>query len=182
MDKYIVISDLHGDLTSAKKVQSLAKANPDLKILCLGDVLYHGPRNDFPKDYHPKEVFPILNTLKDRIIAVRGNCDAEVDQMVLEFPIMADDDTIPLGKRNIHMSHGHVYSPDQLPSMNEEDVFLSGHTHIPTANYKDNIYLCNPGSMTLPKEDHPRSYAIIDENAFTIYALDDTVYMQVEFK
>jgi putative phosphoesterase len=180
--KYLVISDIHGDLTGAEILQkAVEQLQPD-RILCLGDILYHGPRNDLPENYAPKKVIPIMNALKDRIIAVRGNCEAEVDQMVLAFPCMADYNVIPMGSMNVFMSHGHIYGPDHLPSLNENDIFLSGHTHIPTAVKKNGIYLLNPGSVSLPKEGHPRTYALLDETGFTIYTVDGTVYMQIKFE
>ena len=139
--KLLVVSDIHGAMAGAELVlDALRTHNPDL-ILCLGDILYHGPRNDLPATYAPKQVIPIMNGLKDRIIAVRGNCEAEVDQMVLEFPVMGDYNILPFLDRKIFMSHGHVYGPAKLPVLNEGDIFLSGHTHIPTAHKKDGIYL-----------------------------------------
>ena len=180
--KYFVISDIHGDASSAAFLQEIVQfVQPD-RILCLGDILYHGPRNDLPEHYAPKKVIPIMNALKDQIIAVRGNCEAEVDQMVLDFPCMADYNVLPFGKQNIFMSHGHIYSPDHLPCLRENDIFLSGHTHIPTAEKKNGIYLLNPGSITLPKGGHPRTYAILDEHSFTIYTMDHNVYMKIDFE
>jgi putative phosphoesterase len=180
--KYLVVSDIHGDLTGAEALQNaVEKVQPD-RILCLGDILYHGPRNDLPANYAPKKVIPIMNALKDKIIAVRGNCEAEVDQMVLDFACMADYNIVPFGANNIFMSHGHIYGPSSLPSLKENDIFLSGHTHIPTAEKKDGIYLCNPGSISIPKNNHPRTYAVLDEDGFFIYTIDGTLYMSIKFE
>lgn len=180
--KYLVVSDIHGALSGAEAVTEAKDYHAVETILCLGDILYHGPRNDLPVDYAPKKVITIMNALKDHIIAVRGNCEAEVDQMVLEFPCMADYNIIPLKNRKVFMSHGHIYSPSHLPTLVKGDIFLSGHTHVPTAKANESgIYLLNPGSVSLPKEGHPRTYGILTENDFTVYTLDHKEYMHVSF-
>lgn len=180
--KYLVISDIHGGRNGAETLLEAMKHHGISTVLCLGDVLYHGPRNDLPQDYDPKTVISLMNSIKDNIIAVRGNCEAEVDQMVLEFSCMADYNIIPFSERKVFMSHGHIYSPDHLPALRPGDIFLSGHTHIPTCNMKDGIYLLNPGSITLPKENHPQTYAVLTEHSFTIYTKTHEVYMQTSFK
>lgn len=179
--KYLVVSDIHGDIVGATSAIEAFQYHHADKILCLGDVLYHGPRNDLPKDYAPKKVIALLNEYANSIVAVRGNCEAEVDQMVLNFPCMADYNIIPEKNRNLFLTHGHIYSPNHLPILAKNDCFLSGHTHIPTCDKKDDIYLLNPGSISLPKQNHPRTYAILDEEAFTIYTLDHQEYMKVTF-
>lgn len=179
--KYLVVSDIHGALSGAEAIVEAKKHHNIEKILCLGDILYHGPRNDLPEDYAPKKVIEIMNGLKDDIIAVRGNCEAEVDQMVLEFPCMADYNAFYMNDTKVFLSHGHIYSPDKLPILKENDIFLSGHTHIPTTDKKNGIYLLNPGSISLPKQNHPRTYAVLSETDFTIYTLDHKQYMHVEF-
>lgn len=178
--KYLVVSDIHGALSGAQAMLEAKEYHNIDTILCLGDILYHGPRNDLPEDYAPKKVIEIMNKQKNNIIAVRGNCEAEVDQMVLEFPCMADYNCIPLQNRKVFMSHGHIYSPNNLPVLNPGDIFLSGHTHIPTAQKNEaGIYLLNPGSISLPKENHPRSYAILDDERFAVYTLDHKEYMSI---
>ncbi|MGM9940583.1 MAG: phosphodiesterase [Bulleidia sp.] len=180
--KYLVISDIHGAAHGMELLlEAKEKHNTDA-VLCLGDILYHGPRNDVPEDYNPKSVIEQINPLSDSIIAVRGNCEAEVDQMVLQFPCMSDLNVLFCGSRKICMSHGHVYSPDNLPAMRKGDVFLSGHTHIPTAYEADGIYLCNPGSASLPKGGHPCSYGILDETGFTVYTAEHVPYMEIDFQ
>lgn len=179
--KYAVVSDIHGDLSGALAFQKACEEIQPDRILCLGDILYHGPRNDLPDAYAPKKVIPIMNSFTDKIIAVRGNCEAEVDQMVLSFPCMADYNVIPFGRQNIFMSHGHIYSPDHLPPLNQNDIFLSGHTHIPTAEQRNGIYLLNPGSISLPKGGHPKTYGILDESGFTVYTIEHSVYLRVIF-
>ena len=180
-EKYLVISDIHGALSGAGVLlDAIAFHKPDV-ILCLGDILYHGPRNDLPESYAPKKVIEIMNHLPLPLIAVRGNCEAEVDQMVLNFAVSADYNILPLGNRIVFMSHGHIYGPDHLPSLKENDIFLSGHTHIPTAEKVNGIYLLNPGSASLPKNNHPASYGLLDEKGFAVYQADHTVYMQIGF-
>ena len=177
-DALLVVSDIHGALSGAEMVLKARKHHDVKEILCLGDVLYHGPRNDLPRDYAPKQVIEIMNSLKDCITAVRGNCEAEVDQMVLSFPVMADYNSLFFHDRRIFMSHGHVYGPNHLPDLPFGTMFLSGHTHIPTAYEKDGLLLCNPGSVSLPKNSHPCTYGLIDETGFTVYTFDHQVYMQ----
>ncbi len=179
--KYLVVSDIHGAYSGAQAILDALNYHNLENILCLGDVLYHGPRNDLPEDYAPKKVIPIMNDLKNNIICVRGNCEAEVDQMVLEFPCMADYNIVPMKNHKVFMSHGHIYSPTNLPTLTENDCFLSGHTHIPTACKENGIYLLNPGSISLPKQNHPRTYAILTDDDFTIYTLDHKEYMKITF-
>ncbi len=179
--KYFVISDIHGSVSAVDFVPQAFESSGADAILCLGDVLYHGPRNDLPSDYAPKQVIEILNPLSDRIIAVKGNCDTEVDQMVLNFPLLATYTSFMLGSHRLFCTHGHTYSPDNLPALRENDVFLSGHTHIPTAEKKNGICLLNPGSAALPKQGHPRTYGILTDNDFTVYTLDHKPYMHIDF-
>ena len=181
MNQYLVISDLHGALDAAKFMEEAAERYSCNRILCLGDILYHGPRNDLPDSYAPKKVSPVMNRFAKHITAVRGNCDAEVDQMVLDFPIRSDCSTFFLGSRAVFMTHGHIYSPEKLPPLREGDIFLYGHTHIPMAEEQQGIYLLNPGSAALPKNGHPRSYGILNETSFTIFTAEHEVYMQIEF-
>lgn len=179
--KYLVISDIHGAFHGVQLMLDAYSHHHCNWILCLGDVLYHGPRNDVPADYAPKKVIEIMNGVKDHITAVRGNCEAEVDQMVLEFPCMSDSNTIFLNQRRVFMSHGHVYAPDHLPALNDGDVFLSGHTHIPTAEIKDGMIFCNPGSASLPKGGYPCSYGILDEHGFAVYDASHQIIMEISF-
>lgn len=174
---FLVISDIHGD---ADAVQLLEKVKADA-ILCLGDLLYHGPRNPLPKAYHPQAVIASLNEHAHKIIAVRGNCDAEVDQMVLHFPITADYNALFLDRRRIFMSHGHIYGPNSLPDLEKGTVVLTGHTHIPTAEKKDGLWMCNPGSPSLPKGDHPKSYGILNREGFTVFTMSGEIYMRACF-
>ena len=132
----------------------------------MGDILYHGPRNDLPKDYAPKRVIEMLNPLKDKLLCVRGNCDTEVDQMVLEFPIMSDYSVIPVGDRLMYATHGHNFNENNLPPISKGDILLNGHTHVSKCvEYGDFIYM-NPGSVSIPKEATPHSFLTLEEGNF----------------
>ena len=179
--KYLVMSDLHGSYTAFKEIEKAYHYHKVDAILCLGDILYHGPRNDLPNGYAPKKVIEAINPYKDQIISVRGNCEAEVDQMVLDFPVLATYSELYLGSKRVFMTHGHIYNKDNMPPLKENDIFMQGHTHIPTVHKENGIYMLNPGSCTIPKGGHPATYAILDETSFTIYKLDQTEYMKVEF-
>ena len=176
--RYFFASDLHGDAAAVEQMLAAYCASGAEKLVLLGDVLYHGPRNDLPTAYAPKRVIALLNPLRDEILAVRGNCDAEVDQMVLDFSVTADYAVLPLkGGRNAYLTHGHVYSPEKLPAeMRMEDVLIGGHTHV--AGVKKTAagqaYL-NPGSVSMPKENTPACYMIYDGemDAFEIRRLAD---------
>lgn len=179
--KYLVVSDIHGGKDSAAKVKALWESGNYTAILSLGDILYHGPRNDLPADYNPKECIALLKPLGQDIINVRGNCDGEVDEMVLGVPILRESNILFVGNRKIFMAHSHTLFPGKNLELRAGDVFLYGHTHIPMAKEKDGIYLCNPGSMTLPKENHPKTYGVLDETGFTIYTWDEKEYMRIAF-
>ena len=168
--KLLIASDIHGDIQSTEiLIDAFKKHNCD-KILILGDILYHGPRNNLPGKYAPKEVITLLNSYKDKILAVRGNCDTEVDQMVLEFPILADYAILSLDGLSIYATHGHSYNEITPPPLNDADILIHGHTHV-IRNEKfgnNNTYL-NPGSITLPKENCPRSYMVYESRKFSVY-------------
>ena len=163
--KWMIASDLHGSYFYASQMQQAFEREQADRLLLLGDLLYHGPRNDLPEGYAPKQVMPLLNGMKDRLLCVRGNCDAEVDQMVLEFPVLADYAVLPVGQRLIYATHGHIYHVKNLPPLAPGDVLLHGHTHVPawTEFGQGNLYL-NPGSMSIPKENSPHSYMTLEGN------------------
>ena len=150
--KLIIASDIHGSAYWCGRLVELVEAqNPD-KLILLGDLLYHGPRNDLPRDYAPKKVIPMLSALAEKIIAVRGNCEAEVDQMVLPFPCMADFSQLYLDGRSFYLTHGHHANPDALPPLPRGSVFLSGHTHVKLDEERGGIRCLNPGSVSIPKD------------------------------
>ena len=166
--KYLIVSDIHGALDSAQIVCDVFKKEKCDKILCLGDILYHGPRNDLPNEYKPKEVVKLLNEYKDYIVAITGNCDAEVDAMVLAFKFNYTLD-LDINGFNAHLEHGHHL--DELLNKNYQkyDIVLYGHTHIPDNSEKNGVKFFNPGSITLPKNNTKRSYAIWENNIITLY-------------
>lgn len=178
--KIFVLSDIHGSETYLKKaLTALEKEEADY-ILLLGDALYHGPRNPLPEGYNPKAVAELLNKYKEKIIAVRGNCDSEVDQMLINFPIMGDYTTILWKGKRIFATHGHIYNSEKLPPISKGDVLISGHTHLPVAEEKKGIYILNPGSISLPKEENPNSYGIFEKGFFRIKTLDGKVIKEQE--
>jgi len=167
--KIIVGSDIHGSIGAARMLINKFEQEGADKILLLGDILYHGPRNNLPLDYSPKEVIELFNSYSDRILAVRGNCDTEVDQMVLKFPIMAEYIYLVSGDTVIFATHGHHFSPDNLPPfLGKGNVFLSGHTHVAGDEMRDGIRFMNPGSPSLPKMDTKPSYIIIEDSKLTL--------------
>lgn len=163
--KWMIASDLHGSAYCCRKMLEAFEREGADRLFLLGDLLYHGPRNDLPREYAPKEVIPLLNGKKEKLLCVRGNCDAEVDQMVLEFPVLADYAVLPVGQRLIYATHGHIYHVKNLPPLAPGDVLLHGHTHVPawTEFGQGNLYL-NPGSVSIPKENSPHSYMTLEGN------------------
>jgi uncharacterized protein len=177
--KLFFISDIHGSFHYLKKAVDKFKEEAADYLVILGDELYHGARNDLPEGYNTKETAALLNSYAEKIIAVRGNCDSEVDQMVLNFPIMSDYSIILYEGRRLFLTHGHIFSSDNLPALSAGDVFLYGHTHIPAAEKTGGIYLINPGSISIPKENHPHTYGVLDGLLFTINDLDGDKYMEI---
>lgn len=162
--KYMIASDIHGSALYARKMAEAFRREEADRLILLGDLLYHGPRNDLPEGYAPKEVIALLNGLKDRIFCVRGNCEAEVDQMVLQFPVLADYALLEWNHHLIFVTHGHRYSLQHPPLLQPGDILLHGHTHIPADEPwgQDNRYW-NPGSVSLPKAGTPHSYMVLEE-------------------
>jgi len=180
--KFLIVSDIHGSLKYAQRAIEIFKEEACDQIICLGDVLYHGPRNPLPEAYNPKEVALLLNDYKDKIIGVRGNCDSEVDQMVLDFPMMADHQSLFIDGRRIFLTHGHLYHRDKMPKLSTGDVFIHGHYHIPMTDVLEGVYYLNPGSITLPKNNSVNSYAILEEGCFTIKDLKMDMIQEITFK
>jgi putative phosphoesterase len=171
MEKIIFASDIHGSAFWCGELLSALENEGANKLVLLGDILYHGPRNDFPDDYSPKKVFAMLNAIKDKIICVRGNCDSEVDQMVLEFPIMADYALLPLKNRTFFLTHGHLFSEENPPLLQKGDFLLNGHFHNPCIRKTEQGFIyANCGSVALPKEGTPHSYLLYENG--TLYLKD----------
>lgn len=174
----MIASDIHGSALYCEQMLAAYKNEEADRLFLLGDILYHGPRNDLPEGYAPKEVIRMLNPLKDELLCIRGNCDAEVDQMVLEFPILADYCFLELqGEKNggqpvtVFASHGHIYNPDHLPPMKNGDILLNGHTHIPACDSLTDTsgrkyWYLNPGSVSIPKGSSVHSYMIYEDGTF----------------
>lgn len=178
--KLFFMSDIHGSsYYTGLALERFRQEGADYLII-LGDILYHGARNPLPKGHNPKEVIRLLNQYSDRIIAVRGNCDSEVDEMVLDFPLMSSYSNLLLDGLRIFLTHGHIYNEDQMVDLGENSLFVYGHTHIPRAEKKGPIYFLNPGSISLPKENNPNSYAILEDRTFTIRDLDGGLLRQLE--
>lgn len=164
--KLMIASDIHGSEYYCRlMVKAFEKSGAD-KLLLLGDLLYHGPRNDLPEEYDPKAVIYMLNSLADRILAVRGNCEAEVDQMVLDFPVLADYAFLEINGNTLFATHGHVYHQGNLPPMAEGTILLNGHTHIPECIEHEKYIYMNPGSVSIPKEESCHSYMITEKGDF----------------
>ena len=177
--KYLFASDLHGSAYYTKKLLEVFDASGAAKLILLGDLLYHGPRNDLPRDYDTKAVTKLLNEYKQYIYTVRGNCDSEVDQMVLEFPCLADYAVLELNGHRFFLSHGHHESPENLPPMLPGEAFVFGHIHLPVAEKCGENYILNPGSVSLPKDGNPNSYALLDGDTFTILDLEGHVLKEI---
>lgn len=160
--KLMIASDIHGSSYYCRKMIEAYRQEEADRLLLLGDLLYHGPRNDLPKDYNPKEVISMLNAIKNELLCVRGNCDTEVDQMVLDFPILAEYCLLELDGRTIFATHGHNFNPDNLPMLKEGDILLNGHTHIPANQNMGTYTYMNPGSISIPKEGSAHGYMIYD--------------------
>lgn len=170
--KLMIASDIHGSSFYLKQLLQCYKRENATRLLLLGDILYHGPRNDLPTGYAPKEVIQILNAMKDEIWCVRGNCEAEVDQMVLEFPIMSDSMLLYLDGHTIFATHGHLYNEENLPPLKKGDILLHGHTHVQALKVTEGYTYLNPGSVSIPKEGNKNSYMTYEDGKVTIKSLE----------
>lgn len=161
--KLMIASDIHGSAFYAKKLMDAFKNENADRLVLLGDILYHGPRNDLPEGYSPKETAELLNEIKDKILCVRGNCDSEVDQMMLKFPIMADYAVLLYDEKVIYLTHGHKSCDELSMPLSKGDIILSGHTHVPVCTERNGITYMNPGSVSIPKEMSPAGYMIFED-------------------
>ncbi|MBQ7875134.1 MAG: phosphodiesterase [Oscillospiraceae bacterium] len=169
--KLMIASDIHGSAFYCRKLLEAFKDEHAERLLLLGDILYHGPRNDLPKDYAPKEVIAMLNGIKENILCVRGNCDTEVDQMVLEFPVLSEQALLSIDGIEMLAVHGHK----AFPAVKSGTVILSGHTHIPKCEEKDGAVFMNPGSVSIPKENSHYGYMIFEHGEFIWKDFDGNV-------
>jgi hypothetical protein len=176
------MSDIHGSSVYLRLALEAFNSEKCDAIAILGDIMYHGPRNPLPEGYNPAEVASIINDYASKITAVRGNCDSEVDQMLIKYPMMDSSAVILADNRKFFLTHGHICSPEKLPALNPGDIFAYGHTHIPAAYETDGIYIFNPGSTTLPKSSHMPSYGIYAENSLSVKSLEGEVILTLPLK
>ena len=166
--KLLIASDIHGSAYYCRSLMEAIKRENPTKVVLLGDLLYHGPRNNLPAEYAPKEVAAMLNEIRGKLLCVRGNCDTEVDQMMLSFPVLSDSAMIFIDGMTIYACHGH----HDFPSLEEGNVVISGHTHIPADYVKDGVRYINPGSVSIPKEDSWHGYVLLENGDFTWKSLE----------
>ncbi len=174
----MIASDIHGSGYYCERLLEAYRREGADKLLLLGDLLYHGPRNDLPKEYAPKQVIELLNAMKENILCVRGNCDAEVDQMVLDFPIMADYAMIECGGRMIYATHGHHFNEKTPPALKKGDVLLCGHTHVPKLEDCGDFTYMNPGSVSIPKENSWHGYMTMEDGQFLWKDLEGNIKLK----
>ena len=165
--KLMIASDLHGSAAYTRRLLELYRDTGCQRLVLLGDLLYHGPRNPLPEGYEPPAVAKLLNDMADELLCVRGNCDAEVDQMVLHFPILSDSALLVLDGLTIHATHGHIHGPDTPPPLRQGDILLCGHFHVPVRRDCGRYTYLNPGSVALPKENSPHSCMVLEDGQFT---------------
>lgn len=178
--KIMFASDIHGSAYYCRKMTEAYGKERVQRLVLLGDILYHGPRNDLPKEYAPKEVIAMLNSLKSAIYAVRGNCEAEVDQMMLEFPVMADYCVLIVGNHTVYATHGHIYHEKNLPPLQAGDILIHGHTHVLNAEKREHYTLLNPGSVSMPKEGNIPTYGILEDGLFQIKGFHGEVVKELK--
>lgn len=174
--KWMIASDVHGSAVWCRRMLAAFEREGADRLLLLGDLLYHGPRNDLPEGYSPKEVIGMLNGMKERVFCVRGNCEAEVDQMVLEFPVLAEYCLLEAAGRLVFATHGHHFNLQEPPLLRPGDVLLHGHTHVPAKAQHAGWWYLNPGSVALPKEGSAHSYMTLEEGLFTWKDMDGDAY------
>jgi len=177
--KVFVISDIHGSYKFLNDFMKIYNEEKSDLLVILGDILYHGPRNPLPLDYNPQKVASLLNEIKDNILWIKGNCDGEVDEMVLDFP-MVEKGVLFVNDHRVFLTHGHKYNEKNM-TLNEGDILLYGHLHINFLKNENGVIVGNPGSLSLPKENTKNSYLVIENNKITIYSLDKEEIISVNF-
>lgn len=170
--KLLIASDIHGSAWWCRKLLKVFEEEQPDKLVLLGDILYHGPRNDLPREYAPREVIALLSPLAEKILCVRGNCEAEVDQMVLPFPCMAPYAQLMADGGTFYLTHGHHENPRNLPRLNPGDVFLYGHTHVKEDRVVEGVRCLNPGSVSIPK-DGSHSCLLYHNGEFSFRILEE---------
>ena len=176
--KLMIASDIHGSARWCERMLEAWQREKPMRLVLLGDLLYHGPRNDLPEGYAPKSVIAMLNDVASHLLCVRGNCEAEVDQMVLSFPVMADYAVLLADNHTIYATHGHIWNEDNLPPLQAGDVLLCGHTHIPCCRRHEGYIYANPGSVSIPKENTPHSYITLEDGLMTWKSLEGGEFLR----
>lgn len=176
--KYLVVSDIHGSLFYANKILELINNEKVDKVILLGDLYYHGPRNPLPIEYNPKEVCNLLNSIKDKIICIKGNCDAEVDEMISEFEFNKNI-LLDINNKKFMFTHGHKYNIEN--KVDNIDVLIYGHFHTGFIKKEDGVIYVNAGSITLPKNGTKNSYLVIDENYIYLKDLENNIIDSIRF-
>ncbi len=177
--KVLVFSDIHGSVPVAEHIVHLTHTVQPEFVILLGDILYHGPRNPLPKGYDPKTASSVLAPIASKIVGIKGNCDSEADESMLNFPLVQSFTWFFFDGMKIYATHGHQFKPDNPPDLPDESILLYGHTHVPMAKNFRNITLCNPGSLSLPKENHPACYGLFDHGSFSVITVDGEIYMRL---
>lgn len=178
--KWMIASDLHGSAAWCQRLLACYEQQECQRLLLLGDLLYHGPRNDLPEAYAPKQVIEMLTRHQQEILCVRGNCDGEVDQMVLPFPILADYCLLPVEEHLVFATHGHHFHGDNLPPLKQGDVLLHGHTHVPKQEEVNGIWVLNPGSVSMPKEQSWHGVMTLEDGLFCWMDLESNEKMRLQ--
>ena len=176
--KLMIASDIHGSAVWCERLLEAWRQEAPGRLVLLGDLLYHGPRNDLPEGYAPKAVIPMLNDIAPQLLCVRGNCEAEVDQMVLSFPVMADYAALLVDRHAVYATHGHIYNDGNPPPLQAGDILLFGHTHIPCCRRHGGFTFVNPGSVSIPKQNTPHSYVTLEDGVMTWKDLAGGEYMR----
>lgn len=176
--KWMIASDIHGSAYWCRRLIEKYKEEEADRLILLGDLLYHGPRNDLPDEYAPKQVISMLNEIKNDLLCVRGNCEAEVDQMVLDFPVLADYALLAYDKKTIFLTHGHVYNESHVPPIKNGDILLHGHTHVPKCVEHESYIYMNPGSVSIPKENSSHGYMTLENGKFLWKDFDGNILRQ----
>ncbi len=175
--KLMIASDIHGSAHYCRYLLEAFEEEQPQRLLLLGDILYHGPRNDLPREYAPKEVAAMLNEISGKVLCVRGNCDSEVDQMMLNFPILADYAYVYADGQAFFATHGHIFNEDAPPKLSAGDILLCGHTHVPKFQRHKGYTYANCGSVSIPKENTPHSYMTFENGVLSWKHLNGNVYM-----
>jgi putative phosphoesterase len=180
--KILIASDIHGSLKYCNKlVEQYKKENCD-KLILLGDILYHGPRNDLPEEYNPKGVIALLNSMSNEILTVRGNCEAEVDDMVLDFNVLAEYAILYIENRLVFLTHGHKFNPQNMPKLKKGDILFNGHTHVSKIEEVGDVLYVNPGSVSIPKENTERGYILLTETKIIHKDLNGNILREYSFE